>query len=1281
MAAQWTKEQTEAIYLRNCNILVSAAAGSGKTAVLVERIYAMLTDEERPLDIDQLLVVTFTNAAAAEMKERVEERLAQSLENDPDNVHVARQIAAIHSAQIMTIHSFCLYVIRTHFNDIDLDPAFRIGEETELKLMRGDVLERLMETYYEKEDEAFLQFVECFAKGKMDHGIEELILQVYEYSRSYPDPEGWLSSCLESFLVENGRDLEKLPSVEFLMDYIKKILGELDRALEEGLALCGAPDGPVYYGDALAQDQKLVRQLMECQSFDEYYHGFSALSFARLSSKKMPDADEEKKNQVKNIRAFVKDTLSDLKKDFFGADSEKSAESLRRMLPHMEMLVTLTQDFAREYQAAKEEKNMVDFGDLEHFALKILTREEKGEWMPTQAAQDLSRQYEEILIDEYQDSNQVQETILTSISREQSGHPNVFMVGDVKQSIYKFRLARPQLFMEKYLNYPHMGEKYQCIRLHKNFRSRPAVLDCVNYIFRHLMGEDLGDIEYDDDAALYAGAVFPIPETEEMDYGKNEEVMLVIPEDGWPGPKEGDTQEMTEREIEALAVARRIREMVQGDNPLYVTDKGTGKFRPAGYGDIVILLRTMSGWADTFVKILGEENIPVQAETVTGFFSTIEISTVLSWLNIIDNPLQDIPMAAVLKSPTVGLSDEEMAMVASVSGGNKRKRPCLYDCCRSVVSHGETAGFFGDFAPKDLEALLGKLKKFVDLLNCLRAEAAYTPVHELLLKVYDNTGYYAYACAMPGGQKRRANLDMLVEKAVAYEKTSYRGLFNFTRYIARLRQYEVDFGEAGAGAAPSTVRIMSIHKSKGLEYPVVFVAGLGKSFNQQDARSALIIHSDLGFGPDVVDTHLRLKAPTLQKKILAKKTVLENLGEELRVLYVAMTRAREKLVLCGYVRDLEKSVERWQSGGADMGRPLLSFRSRQGARSYLDWIMAALISHRCCHSLLESFRKKSPIFHPDYESPAPFVLRIMGLGEIFYHLGAESVNAYFTREMFEHWDCDRVYVQPMHEAMGRYLSWVYPYTGGLALHTKMTVSELKSIGQMPLDEDEETAWDLWQETPQTAVSGEAAVSALPTETADGEAPGGEGGFGNTTAVRERMVRAALRGTTVHKILEAMDIASIGSVRDVDRLIEKLLSEGRVDPEGAKLVYVPGIYNFARSSIARRMAKAQKDHCLYREKQFVIGVLPSVIDPSAADLTGDDSDTILIQGIIDAWFIEDGQAVLVDYKTDYVADDGESLVKKYKTQLDYYELALEQITGLKVKEKIIYALSIGREIRV
>ena len=1224
MAAKWTDEQKLAMNLRNRNILVSAAAGSGKTAVLVERIFKMLTEGTHPLDIDQLLVVTFTNAAAAEMKERVQDRLNQCLEEDPDNVHVQQQIAAMHTAKIMTIHSFCLHVIRNYFNVIDLDPSFRIGDETELKILKQDVAQELLEEYYGKEDPVFLDFVECFSVGKMDGGLEDLLIQVYEFSRSYPWPDAWLDSCLAIFKCKDVNELLEHDVMQFMSQYISQMAEELCVTMEKAKTLCLEDDGPIAYLDNICEELNCLNRLKDASDLDACYKIMQTFEFRALSRKKMPNASEDKKNQVKVLRDFVKKTINDMKESFMSVDMATSLDYLHVMCPVMEKLVELVKAFAQSFADAKEEKNMVDFGDLEHFALKILIDKEAENVVPTPVAKVFRNQFAEILVDEYQDSNQVQETILTSISKIDDGHPNMFMVGDVKQSIYKFRLAKPELFMHKYDTYSLEEDLYQRVDLHMNFRSRDVVLQTVNFLFDKFMAKDLGQIAYDKDAALYVGASFPKTDLHVAAEGE----MLLL-----EGSDEGE-----DKALEARMIAHRIHELVDGDDPLFVLDKETETYRKVRYGDIVILLRTISGWSDIFVRELGMEGISAQAETAAGFFSVTEVRTIMAYLAIVDNPMQDIALAAVLHSPIGGFDDEALAMIRSID-----KKGLLYESCKAFLNPDSDMFLEMHY---DMDAVLKvrqQLSLFLEQLNALRDQISFLSIHELLLEIFDQTGYYRYAGAMPGGERRQANLDMLVEKAVAYENTSYQGLFNFIRYMDKLKKYEIDFGEAMiSDNVVDTVRIMSIHKSKGLEFPVVFVSGLGKSFNHQDAREGLVIHSELGFGPDYIDSNLRIKTPTVVKKLLSKKMVLENLGEELRVLYVALTRAKEKLIMTGCVKDLEKALDKW-TAFSGLGASQLTFLEKIQAGSFLDWIMAVLVCHRSAHQLLEHYDKISPIFNPYYDDPTAIDVLFFTAEDLARRTLEKGTKDLLTKLSLEHWDASQVYEPQMREMMENLLLWQYPFLNETVERTKLSVSEIKHMHQLELEEEQFVSDQPIAETENDPLSKE-----------------------------ERMANAALRGTTVHRILELMDIHKIESVADVQVLADAYVEQGFITKEGRDMIYEPGIYKFAKSKIARRMADALANGKLYREQQFVMGVPGENNDPD---------NLLLIQGIIDAWFVEDGQAVIVDYKTDYVSDDGASLIAKYKVQLEYYAKAVEQITGIKVKEKIIYSLGLGKELKV
>ena len=959
MGVQWTKEQQEVIRLRDRNILVSAAAGSGKTAVLVERILSKITDKEHPVDIDRLLIMTFTRAAAGEMKERISAAIEKALCEDPDNEHLQRQTTLLHTAQITTIDGFCAYIIRNYFHLIGLDPGYRTADEGELKLLRGDVVKALLEEYYARKDEKFQKFVECFATGKSDENLGNLIQKLYEMAMSNPFPQEWLSGCMDDYRIDSLEELRETEWMRMLWDAVKDELQEAKLLVQEARRICSEPDGPYLYDEALSSDLLLIRSLQELAEKRDY-NGIAEIlmkpSFARLSTKKAADVDEQKKQRVKDLRDEEKGILKELGQRYFQSAEKELLEVIRYIRGPIEMLVELTARFKKQFGEAKREKNILDFTDMEHFALDILLKKEGETYVPSQAARELSEKYDEVLLDEYQDSNLVQEILMQTVSGWVNERKNIFMVGDVKQSIYRFRLARPELFMEKYKSYSLEDSPEQRIDLHKNFRSRPEVLESVNFIFRQIMGEDLGGIAYDEAAALYPGASFP--EGQDPEFVKTE-ILLV---DKYSPLLEEEDEEVTEneRELEALAIAGRIRSMVGHER---VLDKETGEYRPLQYGDIVILLRSASGWAETFGEVLSARGIPVYTASRTGYFSATEVVTLLNYLRILDNPLQDIPMTGVLRSPIVGCTTEELAelRIAYPEG-------MIYECvCRFVEDYRKHGSF------EENKKILGeKLSCFMDTMNTLRDKAAYTPVHQLILEVLARTGYGDHAKAMPNGEQRNANLNMLVEKAMEYEKTSYRGLFNFVRYIQKLQQYQVDYGEVNlSGTGESAVQIMTIHKSKGLEFPVVFAAGMGKRFNFRDMNTSILIHPELGIGADAILPEKRIIAPSLCKQIIRRALLMESLGEELRVLYVALTRAKEKLILSGTIGALHPELGEL-SALRDSEEPLLSLGRRLGGKTYWDYVLPALARHRCMAPLFHEYGIFMNTANPLYKDPAEF---------------------------------------------------------------------------------------------------------------------------------------------------------------------------------------------------------------------------------------------------------------------------------------------------------------------
>ena len=1184
---KWTSEQQKVIDLRNRNILVSAAAGSGKTAVLVERIIRRLTEDDTPTDVDRLLIVTFTEAAAAEMKERIGAAIEKKLEERPGDIRLERQATLIHSAQITTIHSFCLAVIRDHFHVIGIDPGFRIAEEGELKLLKQDVLEELLEECYAEAKEEFLDFTERFGSGKSDKKIEEIILKMYEYSRSYPRPDRWLDQCVKAYESEN---LEVRAE-----ERVRMRAADIERVLERGLKICEEPDGPYMYGDMLDSDLEELERLQRAENFDAMYSAAAGFKWKRLSSKKDDTVSPDKKEKVKKLREQAKSLLKGMQEDYFYAPREVWQQDMQDALPSVVTLTELVKRFAHMLDEKKRLRNMIDFNDMEQFALAILTEEKDGELVPSAVAGEYEDRFDEVMIDEYQDSNLVQETILTSVSRVSRGEYNIFMVGDVKQSIYSFRLSRPELFMEKYNTYSLKDSVTQRIDLHKNFRSREEVLDSVNDIFRQIMKKELGGIEYDDSAALYPGAEFPPLPSGKEDFCKSELLLL---------DKE-DTGGEDERQAEARMIARRIRELIRDG---VVLDKETREYRRVQYRDIVILTRSIRGWAEVFSSVLGEEGIPAYSVSREGYFETYEVSVLLDYLKILDNARQDLPLAAVLTSVFGGLDTRELAEIR-IAYPNVPFYEAAAMCAESDAAEDAC-----------MEELRGKLRRFYDQVRYFREKVPYTPIHELLEEIIDKTGYGLYIAAMPGGAQRMANVEMLTERAAAFEGTSYKGLFNFVRYIAQLKKYDVDYGEAGImDEQADTVRIMSIHKSKGLEFPIVFVAGMGKKFNTQDTKGSVLLHPDWGAGVDLIDLKRRTKTPTFLKKMIREETALENLAEEMRILYVALTRAKEKLIMTGAAKITEDGAV----------SDISSVFRAEGAKCYLDWVLPCILSD-------ETGKVKQ-------ESPVEVsVFRAEDLTPQQEEVQAEVMS----EDVLRNWDDSQVYEPELRERLDAQIDYVYPFEDEGKMKLKFTVSELKKWASLA----EEAGEEMYEEP--------VVVPLIPEFLKE-----------------EEILTGAPRGSAYHKLLELLDFTVDYDVENLIAAVQQLRQEGRLTDEMAECIRPKDILRFLGCRSGKRMADAARNGKLYKEQPFVLSVDASEIYPE--DCSGE---KILVQGIIDVYFEEPDGLVVLDYKTDKVRT-GNELKEKYHAQLDYYAQALEQLTEKPVKEKIIYSFTLGEEIEV
>lgn len=1237
MSVKWTKEQEKVINLRNRSLLVSAAAGSGKTAVLVQRIISMVTDEAEPLDIDRLLVVTFTNAAAAEMRERVGAAIENALEQAPYNQHLQRQLTLVHNAQITTIDSFCIRILRDHFHKIDLEPGFRIADEGELKLLREDVCEAVLEEFYQKADPEFFRFADSYSGAKNDLQIKEMILKLYNYAESYPWPKEWLETCVQQYEAANEAELEEKSWIRDFLSYLDVRIEDLITTQKKLLELTQEPDGPYMYEASIADDLRQLENLRKCEHFSQWQEAVSSIDFKNIGRSGKYEGSVAKKNAVMSGRKRMKDQIDKWKKTIFATPLEVQLERLTQTSKMVRMLVTLTQAFSDRFYEEKQKKNMLDFSDVEHNALRVLVNPETKEL--TETALEYQQQYREVMIDEYQDSNYVQETLLTAVSGVKNGNENLFMVGDVKQSIYRFRLARPELFMDKYHRFSTEESSRQRIDLHRNFRSRREVVEAVNDIFYPLMEKDLGNVAYDAEAALYAGAEYP--DYENADCCKPEFLLVPSQESG-----------MERREQEAAAVAGRIRELVETQEIPGIT-----------YKDIVLLLRSMSGWAETYQKVFEQEGIPLIVASKTGYFSATEVQTVLSLLRVLDNPYQDIPMAAVMKSYFGKFTSEELAQIRAESPGMP-----FYQCVEQFTSSEEqqkeeqiadtnvveaekqqkeepisdTDAVEVEILPQEKENenvsdqrshLAEKIIAFQEMLQNFRQRIPYTPIHRLLQEILDETGYRNYVAALPAGEQRRANLDMLMEKAVAYEQTSYHGLFHFIRYIDRLMKYDVDYGEAEiVSEQENAVRLMSIHKSKGLEFPVVFVCGMGKQFNEQDLNSNMIFHPEFGIGLKWFDCEKRTKANTLIHQIFAMEAKKENLGEELRVLYVALTRAKEKLILAGTC----KLPEEGQYSGFSREEKV-SFSTRYDAKSYWDWVMPVL-----------------GMENPDYR----YVIWDEARMQQEEQRKLQDTALEHRTLLVALQNVSEIELTQLKETF----SWEYAWKEEGTHKQKVSVSELK---HRAMEERSESA----EQTLNTA------QPLFPDEIATPYVP---------RFVQEAKENAgALYGTMVHRFLECLDFAGLPDFAEekqglyfVKQQIDALCALGRMQEADAKRLNWKQLLGFLQSDTAKRMRVAAEQGTLEREKPFVMSV--------PANLVWEESrpeEEVLIQGIIDVFWEEADGIVLLDYKTDHV-DNAQELVHRYKKQLELYADALSRFSGEKpVKEILIYSFALAETIRL
>lgn len=1190
---QWTAEQQQAISLRNLNLLVSAAAGSGKTAVLVERVIQLILQDKA--DIDQMLVVTFTKAAASEMRERISHALLEALhEPGPHLQHTRRQLTLLNQASISTLHSFCTEVIRRYYHLVDVDPAFRVTDQNEADMMRLEALESVMESAYEKAAPEFLGLIEMFASGKSDQGFRDLVLQMYEFVQSQPQPWRWLEESLQAY-ARDAAGLAQSPWLQSLMETAAVQISAARDRFAEALQICRQPDGPASYIEALEQEIQTAEALTEAVSAgaEAVYHAMRALNHPRL--RQMRGGDEALKETVKGLREEGKELLKSLQKGIFSKSLEEWSQELNQLHPYLYQLNQLLQAFAGEYRRRKAEKGMLDFNDLEHFALQIL--------QDPQAAAEYRQRYQYIFVDEYQDSNQVQEALLNCIARID----NLFMVGDVKQSIYRFRLADPGLFLHKYRLYEDENEPY-CRRLdlRKNFRSQPAIIAAVNYVFARIMNRHVGELEYDEEAFLHNGLAVPEEAAAPVS------VTLIDKQPGRQDP--GAEEDRGDVAREAAVVADIIQDIL--GQPIY--DAGAGEYRPLRYCDMVVLLRATRNWSAEFMEVFAEKGIPAHADVNTGYFGAVEVEVMLNLLKLIDNHCQDIPLLSVLRSPLFGLSSADLIAIRL-----EKPQGAFYEA-------------FGEYGLNCSDPLAKRVGEIAQQLECWRKEARYLPVDQLIWQLYSETGYYYYVGALPGGLQRQANLRILAERARQFESSSLRGLYNFIRFVENLMAGNRDLEMARVlGENDNVVRMMSIHKSKGLEFPVVIVAGLGRSFNLSDSKAPVVMHKELGIGSRYVNLTTRRRSESVAGMAIKDRLRLESLAEEMRILYVAMTRAQSRLVMVGTVKNLAKKAAAWSRS---LGRYELS-----QAKGIMDWLGPLWIQHpdgQPLRDCLEESFETAPCL-----DQVRWKMAVVKSSEL---ISMEQQRQSLQEEILARLAAGRDEMNSrIEDSLAKRLSWRYPYEQAARLPSKLTVTQLTKAAK-PGEEEFHSVVPALNKRPLFMSRPEQA--------------------------RSLVLTASQRGSIMHYVLQQLDfkhVSQVGLQAQLDAMVKKEM----LTAVEAASIDSRKIMEFFASALGQRILQARR---VFREVGFnQLVEAGQILEDSLAP-----REKLLLQGVIDLYFEEEGGLVVVDYKTDRITPQNRlGLIEQYRTQVEAYCRALEAISGQMVKEGYIYFFAVPEEVRV
>ncbi|KAF0818046.1 ATP-dependent helicase/nuclease AddAB, subunit A [Bacillus sp. ZZV12-4809] len=1241
--ATWTDDQWKAIMAKGQDILVAAAAGSGKTAVLVERIINKIIADEDPINVDELLVVTFTNASAAEMRHRIGEALEKAINVNPRSAHLRKQVSLINRASISTLHSFCLEMIRKYYYMTDIDPGFRIADETEAQLLRDEVLEELFEEEYGKEgNEGFFALVDTFTNDRSDTALQDIIRDLYDFARSNPSPDQYLDSIAEMYNVDGVSSLEQLPFVRSLLEDIDLQLKGAKQLLEYGLELTKLPGGPAPRAENFIADLHVVNTLIEAKnsSWTMLYEAMQSWSFGRAKTCKGDEYDEGLVEKAKKLRDQAKKIITSLQEELFFRKQESFMRDMAEMKPHIDELVSLVRAFSLRFEQVKTEKGLVDFADLEHYCLEILSsQDEEGRLMPSEAALVCRNQFKEVLVDEYQDTNMVQEAILQLVTADSEENGNLFMVGDVKQSIYRFRLAEPNLFLGKYTRFDRDGEKAGLrIDLARNFRSRKEVLHGTNYIFKQIMGTAVGEIEYDLSAELVKGA--PYSEDQEqpvelaiIDLEGNEKS-----EPDSESMVEGfDSEDLAQSQLEARYMASKIKEIIKNRKEVFNTKTQSG--RPARYRDIVILLRSMT-WAPQIMEEFKQQGIPVYANLSSGYFEATEVAIVMSLLKVIDNPYQDIPLASVLRSPILGLTEEELAQIRI-----HNKRGSFYEALTSFCRNHPTL---------EMGELYEKVRPFFDILEEWRIMARQGSLSELIWHLYRETRFYDFVGGMPGGKQRQANLRALYDRARQYEATSFRGLFRFLRFIERMRDRGDDLGAARAlGEQEDVVRLMTIHSSKGLEFPFVFIAGLARSFNTMDLKKPYMLDKEFGFAAKYVNAEKRISYPSLPQIAFKRKKKMEMLAEEMRVLYVALTRAKEKLYLVSSVKSADNKLNKWLQASEHKDW-LLNEYDRASANSYLDWIGPSLVRHRDC----EALRGEMPV-HPlvpgdILEHPSCWNISIIKSEEAAVLSGEEKEGETDLLQLV--YEGKAVPAESDYkDKVEQQLSWKYSFKQAAHARSKQSVSEVKR--QREIFSEEDSGTELIRKISKPMLS-------------------------RPRFMQEKSLSPAERGTAMHAVMQHIDFSRPATVEAISSKMDEMVHSELLTEEQRASIEPELITQFFETKLGQRIVQAK---LVRREIPFSLSFPARDI---YSDWEGED-EPVLIQGIVDCVFEDEQGLVLLDYKTDGItgrfkggfAEAKPVLEGRYKIQIDMYTRALEQILKREVNERYLFFFDGAHTIKI